>query len=80
MVPADTPGVAVYSSVEDYVLFTTGIRAISGAILDAASEPFTQRIMELAISSAKRTDAPVATDMGLSRSGLKMEKTSGWRP
>ena len=74
---ADAPGFAIPSGGEDYVPVFAGFGAIPRAVLDAASEPFTQRIMELAISSAERTDAVIATDMGVPGSALKMGKASG---
>ena len=74
---ADAPGSAIHSGGEDYVPVFADFGAISGAVLDAASEPFTQRVMELAISSAERADAVVATDMGVPGSALKMGKASG---
>jgi len=67
---ADAPGFDIPSGVEDRFTFFPDIGAIPGAVPDAAFMPFTQRILELAISSAGPTDAVVATDMGIPGSVL----------
>ncbi len=56
---------------EDRVPVFAVFGAIPVAVLDAAPEPFTQRVMELAIPAAERANAAVATDMGVSGSALK---------
>ena len=63
---ADAPGYAIPEGSEDRVPVFAGFGAIPVAVLDAAPEPFTQRVMELAIPAAKRANAAVATDMGVS--------------
>jgi len=74
---AVAPGFDIHSGGEDYVPVFADFGAIPGAVLDAASEPFTQRVMELAISSAECADAFVATDMDVPGPALKMGKASG---
>ncbi len=68
---ADAPSYAIPAGGEDRVPVFAGFGAIPVAVLDAAPEPFTQRVMELAIQAAERANAIVATDMGVSRSALK---------
>ena len=56
---------------EDRVSVFAGFGAIPVAVLDAAPESFTQRVMELAIPAAERPHAAITTDMGVSGSALK---------
>ena len=72
MGPANASGFAVPSGGEDYLAVLYGFGSVSGAVPDVASEPFIQRIMELAISSPKRADAFAATNMGLPESVLRL--------
>ncbi len=65
------PGYAIPAGGEDRVPVFAGFGAIPVAVLDVAPEPFTQRVMELAIPAAERANAAVATDMGVSGSALK---------
>ena len=80
MVTAAAPGYAIPAGGEDRVPVFTGFGAIPVAVFDAASEPFTQRIMELAIPAAERANAAVATDMGVSGSALKRDRHSNEMP
>ena len=66
MAPAAAPGFTIPAGGEDRVPVFAGFGAISVAVFDAALEPFTQRVMELAISTAERANAAVTTDMGVS--------------
>jgi len=66
MVTATAPGYAIHADGEDRLPVFAGFGAISIAVFDAALEPFTQRVMELAISTAERANTAVATDMGVS--------------
>jgi len=65
------PGYAILAGGEDRVPVFAGFGAIPAAVLDTAPEPFTQRVMELAIPAAQRANATVTTDMGVSGSDLK---------
>ncbi len=80
MVTATAPGYAISAGGEDRVQVFSGYGAISVAVLDATLEPFTQRVMELAISTAERANTAVATDMGVSGSALKRERHSNGIP
>ncbi len=71
---ADAPSYAIPAGGEDRVPVFAGFGAIPVAVLDAAYEPFTQRVMELAIPGTERANATVATDMGVSGSALKRGK------
>ncbi len=71
MVTTVAPGYAIPAGGEDRFPVFSGFGAIPVAVLDAAPEPFTQRVMELAIPAAERANATVATDMGVSGSALK---------
>ena len=66
MATAAAPGCAIPAGGQDRVQVFSGFGAISVAVLDTALEPFTQRVMELAISTAERANAAVTTDMGVS--------------
>jgi len=66
MVTATAPGCAIPAGGKDCVQVFSDFNAISVAVIVAALEPFTQRVLELAISTAKRANAAVTTDMGVS--------------
>ena len=68
---ADAPGYAIPAGGEDRVPVFAVFGAIPVAVLDAAPESFTQRVMELAIPAAERPHAAITTDMGVSGSALK---------
>ncbi len=68
---ADAPSYAIPAGGEDRVPVFAGFGTIPVAVLNAAPEPFTQRVMELAIPGTERATATVATDMGVSGSALK---------
>jgi len=68
---ADAPGYAIPAGGEDRVPVFAGFSAIPVAVFDAAPEPFTQRVMELAIPAAEPADAAVKADMGVSRSTVE---------
>ncbi len=71
MVTTVAPGYAIPAGGEDRFPVFSGFGAIPVAVLDAAPEPFTQRVMELAIPAAERANAAATTDMGVSGSALK---------
>ncbi len=77
---ANTPGYAIPAGGEDRVPVFAGFGAIPVAVLDAAPEPSTQRVMDLAIPAAERANATVATDMGVSGSALKRRRHPNWMP
>ena len=74
MAPAAAPGFTIPAGGEDRVSVFARFGAISFAVLDAAPEPITQRVMELAVPAAERANAAAATDMGVSGSALKRER------
>ena len=68
---------AIPAGGEDRVPVFAGFGAIPVAVFDAAPEPFTQRVMELAIPAAEPAepaDAAVTADMGVSRSAVEKGK------
>jgi hypothetical protein len=71
---ADAPGHAIPAGGEDHVPVFAGFGKVPVAVFDTASEPFPQRVMELAIPYPDPADPAVATDMGVSGSDLKMDK------
>ncbi len=77
---ADAPGYAIPAGGEDRVPVFAGFGTIPVAVLDAAPEPFTQRVMELAIPAAERANATVATHMGVSGSALKRRRYPNGMP
>ena len=77
---ANTPGYAIPAGGEDRVSVFAGFGAIPVAVLDTALVPFTQRVMELAIPAAERTNATVAADMGVSGSALKRKRHPSGMP
>ena len=77
---ADTPGCAIPAGGEDCISVLPGFGAIPPAVFDAALEPCTQRVMELAIPNSERANAAVATDMGVSGSALKRDRHSNGMP
>ena len=74
MAPAAALGYAIPAGGKDRVSVFTGFGAIPVAVLDAAPEPITQRVMELAVPAAERANAAAATDMDVSGSALKRER------
>jgi hypothetical protein len=75
-----TPSDAITAGGKDCAQVFVGFRAIPIAVLDAALKPFSQRIMELAISAAESANTAVATNMGVSGKALKPERHPRWLP
>ncbi len=75
-----TPGNTIAAGGEDCAQVFVGFGAIPVAVLDAALKPFSQRIMELAISAAESANATIATNMGVSGKALKSERHPHWVP
>ena len=63
-------GNAIAAGGKDCAQVFVGFGAIPVAVLDAALKPFSQRIMELAISAAESANTTIATDMGVSGKAL----------